>query len=43
MTSVTFFYCISEIGNQHHVRIEALNSLGKLYSVAYPEMCVIAP
>jgi hypothetical protein len=23
---------------QHHVRVEALNSIGKIYSLAYPEM-----
>jgi sister chromatid cohesion protein PDS5 len=28
------------MGAQHAVRIEALNSIGKLYNLAYSEMCV---
>ncbi len=29
---------VSFTKSQHSVRIEALNSIGKLYSIAYPEM-----
>ena len=26
------------LDKRHHVRVEALSSIGKLYSLAYPEM-----